>query len=319
MSKVVLPTDGPVEIIGVELEHSVLGVRPAKLEALVADTKRALRRGYASGLQISALVGRWTWAMLCRRPALAVFTSVYRFIECTKRSCRIWPSVQRELLAACGLAPLLYADLTASYFDRIISSDASTTGQGVTAARLPPRVSRELVSRPPINSAVAYHHLPASSSEHDLISRDSLPRALRVSQTAPRLRTVNKFDIIARLDWREIISSEWVSPSEHINVRELRAFATALRWCLSLPASFGKRVVFFSDSSAVCGAITKGRSSSFRLLRLLRLISALSLSSHLLVDLRWIPSEFNPADSASRQHRSHGSLRSDTSWWWTAV
>jgi len=217
MSKVVPPTDGPIEIIGVELNNSVLGVRPAKLDSLIADTRRLLGRRFATGLQVSALLGRWTWAMLCRRPCLSVFSSVYRFTQCAKaKPFRIWPSVRRELATACGLAPLLYSNLTVGYFDRIIASDASTTGQGVAAASLPHRVARELVARPPVNSASAFPHLP-SSCEHDDVPRASLPRALLKGPqpAAPPPPTVNKYEFLASPHWRKIISSQWVSPPEH--------------------------------------------------------------------------------------------------------
>src|SRR5437879_81514 len=76
---------------------------------------------FASGLELSALVGRWTWAALISRPALSVFNAVYRFIECARhRPFSLWQSVIHELGVMSGLAPLLYTSLSAPVASRII-------------------------------------------------------------------------------------------------------------------------------------------------------------------------------------------------------
>ena len=85
-----------------------------------------LATGEATGRELSHLVGRWTWAMLVRRPAMSIFSAVYRFIECAHDSCyTIWPSVRRELLAASYIAPLLYASIRCDWSHIVIASDAS--------------------------------------------------------------------------------------------------------------------------------------------------------------------------------------------------
>ena len=65
------------------------------------------------------------------------------------------------------------------------------------------------------------------------------------------------------------------------------------RWC-------GRRLLLLSDSSTCVGAINKGRSSSYRILRPLRSISALLLGAGIALRVLWIPTELNPADAASR-------------------
>jgi hypothetical protein len=105
---------------------------------------------------------------------------------------------------------------------------------------------------------------------------------------------------IACVDWRTIISYQW-RDTEHINVLELRALSTAVRWALSSPTSIGRRLFLLSDSLVVIGAVNKGRSSSQQLLRRLRFLSALLLASGMRLFLRWLPSELNPADGPSRE------------------
>ena len=84
---------------------------------------------------MSSLVGRWTWACLAARPALAVLNAVYRFAECAQgRRFKIWASVAQELRTLIGLAPLLFTCTSAQWFDRVVATDASSTGFGVVAA-----------------------------------------------------------------------------------------------------------------------------------------------------------------------------------------
>jgi hypothetical protein len=103
------------------------------------------------------------------------------------------------------------------------------------------------------------------------------------------------------LPWKRIASSRWKWPVEHINVLEARAVLTAVKWLSSRRLMHGKRVVFLCDSAVVVGALQKGRSSSYPLLRQLRKISAYLLVSGIQLDIRWIPTWSNPADYDSRR------------------
>ena len=87
-----------------------------------------------SGDSLRKLVGKWTWACLCCRPAFAVFNSVYRFIAVAgAKEFEIWPSVRNELNCLIDLAPLLFASLSHPWSDCVIATDASTQGLGVVA------------------------------------------------------------------------------------------------------------------------------------------------------------------------------------------
>ena len=117
---------------------------------------------------------------------------------------------------------------------------------------------------------------------------------------APRVVTgADSAALVASSDWRTIISSRWRRP-EHINVLELRALTTAVRWVLSFRQALNCRVLVLCDSLVVVGAVTKGRSSSQELLRRLRYLAAMVLASGLRLTLRWVASADNPADGPSR-------------------
>jgi hypothetical protein len=157
-SKVVLPSCEGVECLGLEVhgaDHTV-GVSACKLARLCRDTQRVLARGSCSGFDLSHLVGRWTWACLACRPALSVFSAVYRFVECAgRRVFTVWRSVARELHVVCALAPLLFSNTAAGWFERVVASDASSVGLGVVATSDEPLIPHAAVVSPEEAAAVA--------------------------------------------------------------------------------------------------------------------------------------------------------------------
>lgn len=266
-SKVVLPTADGVECLGLEVDgvRRTVGLSIPKLQRLIGDTLNLLDRGHCTGVDMAAVVGRWSWAVLCCRPAFAVFNSVYRFIEAARRrDFTIWGTVCTELVAMVGLAPLLWSSLDSPWFDRVVATDASEVGMGIVASRLSAESVDLLASSPP------------------------------VADPPPDLEQLHD-----RRHWSTIVSSAWRAP-EHINVLELRSLTTAVRWVLTSPHAIGHRLLSLCDSQVVVHSVSKGRSSSFQILRRLRYLTSLVLASGLQLFMRWIPSAANPADHPSR-------------------
>jgi hypothetical protein len=253
-----------LEGLGLEFDgvlHRV-GVSPIKLRYLCEDTTALIAAGRTSGVDLANILGRWTWAMLVRRPALSAFSSVYRFAQIAgRRVLPLWPSVVHELHVAIGLAPLLFARLDKRFAEEVVASDASSSGLGVVGCRVHPQ------------------DVAACASAADDVVRAA----------------------VQSLSWFCIVSAPWRGHNEHISSLELRAASVALRNLVSRPSCCGKRVLLLTDSTNVAGALTKGRSSSPMLLRRLRAIAAFSLAWDLQVFCRWIPSGANPADEPSRR------------------
>jgi len=101
--------------------------------------------------------------------------------------------------------------------------------------------------------------------------------------------------------WSTAIASSW-QRSQHINELELLSLLLSLRWVLSHPNSINRQLHVLVDSSSVYFGVNKGRSSSPRMLALLRRFAALILASGVSVLTGWIPSALNPADHASRKY-----------------
>ena len=100
--------------------------------------------------------------------------------------------------------------------------------------------------------------------------------------------------------WAAIASWPWRKGGRHINRLELIALLVGTRWLLSRPSSVGRRFLALVDSTAVVGAVGKGRSSSPALRLGVRRFAALALGGGLRFRTVWVPSALNPADAPSR-------------------
>ena len=99
--------------------------------------------------------------------------------------------------------------------------------------------------------------------------------------------------------WRSFQSYTW-QQSNHINVLELVAFFNYLRACVRKPERHSCRMLHVLDSRVASCVIAKGRSSSSKLNRILRRVSALMLASDVYVFPLWTVSGWNFADAGTR-------------------
>ena len=88
---------------------------------------------------------------------------------------------------------------------------------------------------------------------------------------------------------------------EHISLLEGRGVVAALRHKFRSSFEFNRKHLHFSDNLAVALLAARGRSNNFQMLRVSRRIAALLLATGSWLSVRWIPSEYNVADRASRQ------------------
>jgi hypothetical protein len=213
----------------------------------------------------------------------------------------LWSSAAMELSVAVSIAPLLVARLSSPDYPVIVATDASMTGYGVVSFT-PYDMDSQLV-------------LPVSAPHLSLQSVQIIrPTHARATDRQPVLgleleskesyfdrKSTSTFVSVSEADWRKVFAGRWRRSEEHINSLEMRALIMAVRWVLSHRDSVGSRLSVLCDSMVVIGAVRKGRSSSQPLLRRLRALSSLVLSSGLSIDIEYVPSEFNPADECSRQ------------------
>ena len=117
--------------LGWSFEGDRIAATSRRLWRLRLGTTAVMKRGRATGQQLSRLVGHFTFAGLLRRPFLSVFDAVYSFeMYHWNEETELWPSVLRELRWAASLLPLLWTDLRAEWDERVIATDASEWGRG---------------------------------------------------------------------------------------------------------------------------------------------------------------------------------------------
>ena len=301
VKKSVEPTCDGVELWGVVIGAGGGAVSPSKLMKLAHCTVRLLSAGVATGLQVSAVVSSWTWAMLLRRPALAVFSAVYRFIQVAqRRKFELWPSVRTELLNAVLMAPLYAFEFGSTFHQKVVATDASLFGAGMVTA--------------PLTAEMFGCCWPLSTDKHGLLApygEVDARRAVGVRQPAldvdfpplPEVRHVER-TLAAVERWSTVLSYPFryssVYAPDTIAVLEFRALLSAVKWMMSVPSCARSRVLALTDNSNVYYAMRKGRVSSYSLLRVQRKVNALLLASGIGVLPCWVPSALNPADGPSR-------------------
>ena len=101
--------------------------------------------------------------------------------------------------------------------------------------------------------------------------------------------------------WKTVASWKFkhLFGSEHINALELRAFLTALKWRVRSKGGLHKRFLHLLDSQVSIGVITKGRSSSRKLRKILEQIAAVTLASQTLPLCAFVRTDDNPSDEPS--------------------
>ncbi|CAE8625209.1 unnamed protein product, partial [Polarella glacialis] len=224
---------------------------------------------------------------------------------------RLWEDTRLSLLGNSWSVPVvswLLKNLLVA--ERLIAEISLQT----LVARFNPRELcgslHQLLDRPPLGSLPP--NLPGSNEALELalvrnISKSSSSKGSDVKMTSggtegpdvwPRKAIPSKL-----WRWRTICSWRFkhLHGPEHINVLELRAFLTSLRWRLRKKGGIAKRFFHLLDSQVNLGILAKGRTSSRKLSPVLRQISALLLAANMLPICAYVNTHDNPADKPSRR------------------
>eukprot|EP00438_Fugacium_kawagutii_P015349 Skav202567 [mRNA] locus=scaffold2177:274392:277940:- [translate_table: standard] len=101
--------------------------------------------------------------------------------------------------------------------------------------------------------------------------------------------------------WRTVAGWTWSESTEHINVLEMRAALTALKWRIEKQEVVHSKFVHLLDSLVCLHSLSRGRSSSRKLKRTLLRINALTLATDCHVVWAYVHTKDNPADRPSRR------------------
>ncbi len=100
--------------------------------------------------------------------------------------------------------------------------------------------------------------------------------------------------------WKVVAGWKWANTLDHINSLELRAILTTLMWRVGKKMMIRRKFVHLTDSLVCLHCLTRGRSSSVRLRRVLCRINALLLVSSSQAVWAYVHTDQNPADKPSR-------------------
>eukprot|EP00971_Amphidinium_carterae_P327888 6459479-Amphidinium_carterae.1 len=308
--KLRLPTHGVVDpcresdVLGWSIDLRKGEVRPkgARSQRLWVALSHLLAKPFASPKHIEKLTGHMVFMSLIRRPVMSVLQSVYRFIHGSVKKDRVqWIplQVQRELRQFRDLIPLCCANLKSKTSQIITCSDASPWGYGVCAARNSSDEIRELGRfKERWRFAGAVHLSHRERALESAAWETSSPEVLAHTRQVVDVPIMEGSPL--GLSWSNICSGPWRF-KEHISLLEARALVKGIRWALVHSEEFQARHVFLVDNLGVALAVERGRSSRHGMCTALQHVAALLLSFGSSGSLRWIPSEVNVADAASRR------------------
>ena len=101
--------------------------------------------------------------------------------------------------------------------------------------------------------------------------------------------------------WKTIAGWTWSGSPEHINVLELRAIFTTVRWWASKRKAHSARFVHLTDSLVCLHALSRGRSSSRKMRRTMARLNSYLLVCNLHPVWAYVHTSDNPADRPSRR------------------
>jgi hypothetical protein len=134
--------------LGAQLDGSrhMVRPRPERVWVLREAFRWAASGVRISGQQLEVLLGHYVHEALFSRPALSVFRACYSFTrDSYYTQQRLWKSACHECLVACGIFPVITAQIGRPWSDIVVATDASPTGWGICAAKVDSEVARSMV------------------------------------------------------------------------------------------------------------------------------------------------------------------------------
>ena len=237
---------------------------------------------------LQKLLGYLCFAFQYRRELYSLQHHIYKFLQKMPNSgWRSLPGFIVDELRSMGLhLAFAFWDMRHQISPSILSTDATPTSGGAARTEVSDPLAAELWRRSEVRgSAVRLDE----SDLHRMLSEWEAP-----SEPSAWASVLGR-----TLHWRPT-SSYTFRQTSHINLQEARAVKNEVKKLALEEESWGKIQVSLNDSRVVCGAFTKGRSSSFKLNGILRSMVPYLVFSHLVLSFIWVETGANPADYPSR-------------------
>ena len=223
-----------------------------------------------------------------KREMFSVFHHIFKFVDGLSETPWTWTRLPAfildELRAAMLLLPLAESDLRAPLSTTLWATDATPTGGGAVSCEVPKGVIEKLYEISEQRGAhVRLDGVRPGEDDHQKLAGRSSEVGLLALSLPWTVRAQYRFRHIS-----------------HINLQEARALVREIRE-ESRRNRTPIRQVILTDSMVCLGAVSKGRSSSFRLNGVLRCLLPYLISGRITIALIWIPTDMNPSDDPSRK------------------
>jgi hypothetical protein len=293
----------------------VVRPRPERLAKVVRACQWLTRRPRIYGWQLERLLGHVVHIVMIQRSYLSILRALYDFVYHSYNSrCRLWASAAREAALLATLLPSIEAALSLPWSNRVYITDASLTGLGVGSRLLESaRVAGigGISERSRFRAAEPVRHARSNALGHLAPRPDPFADP---STVKPTLKVVEPDPYEPNPDFQEvpvdILESEsWkthfgcrVYRAEPIGILESRGVLAGIKHRVRRRADFCRRCLHLSDNMSVVLAFSKGRCSNFVILACIRRTLAHEIATNCQFLFRWVPSERNAMDKASRRY-----------------
>jgi len=266
---------------------------PAPKRALIASCcSVVVRKGRCDKKSLEQVVGSFVHPFQHKKRLMCVFSEVYKFIHSIHygKSYALPGPVLSELIAATLLMPFASANIRWDVSSLVSCTDATPSDFGGCRAELDLPTIRKL------------YRLAEHRGEYVRMDWNGPQENLHPTRMKKPQEHIEA--LVESLDWYITAEAVFVR-IHHVNVQELEALIHEVKMRAIIHRGAGCRVVCFVDSRVVCGAWSKGRSSSRMLNRRIRQALGYELLGRIQVVLIWIGTHHNPSDDPSR----HAALR----------
>ena len=273
-----------------------------------------LQRGRCSGVVLEVILGHCTFAALVNRLMLSIFDDCYKFMKANYfTTTKLWPFVIEELAAFGDGIFLLEQSWTRQWNQLVGCGDASLTGYGICHSWWPKlevasvgRISeRSRFRRTQFHSARDAALISAGFAK---VSGRWVPQGSDAGEErtleAIGWEAVDNFPEVPASGlhsglWKAKFWGSWKF-SEDILILEARTLLLNLRRIVLTTFGHDLPQLLLCDNMAVVLSFDRCRSRNRKLLRIIREFGAYCLARNIYCRVRWIPSELNNADYASR-------------------
>ena len=122
--------------VRIDSDAGLIGAGPERILKLIAVTVILLGHRAPRAKWVQIVLGRWIFILQYRRPAMAVLSQSWRYIQAGQDRRRWWPAVRRELCTLLCLVPLLQSDMKQHFSSQVTCSDASEYGGAIAVSEV---------------------------------------------------------------------------------------------------------------------------------------------------------------------------------------